>query len=342
MFAIPVLFVERDNSYKFYDGMLFKLPPELGGTNKLDTYSKLSKSGWHKVDYGYWNHVSNYENGERRVFIGLGLTDHPPVKQKGSKPAFSKIEFEKYLSKLQEREQEYRNETDADFNMLIHDLRRLSASIYHAAEEARAAHYGGDRDALANRLESILAAQGMLKLRTDVLDLAGNPNGDDGTFQTPVFKKVDKVVRCFRPSAEKRNIELSLAGPSHGRCLGPNVFEILPYLLIDNAIKYSPANSTIEVSCRDVEKSVEIKISSIGPLISGDEKKRIFEKGYRSVAARQGQNSGTGTGLFLAKQLVGQFNGEIWVEVDEEKIIETSGGVAQEVSFCVSVPVEKQ
>lgn len=337
MFAIPVLIVKNDESYQFHDGMLFKLPAELGGTSKLEVYSRQTTSGWREIDHGYWNHTTTLKNGEKRIFVGLALMDVPPKKLKGPSSTFSKIDFERYLKRIDDREQEYRDETDGEFNMLIHDLRRLSTSIYHAAEEARSAHYKGDTDALANRLESILAAQGMLKLRTDVLDFAGNPHGGDRDSPTPVFKKVDKVVRCFRPSAENRNIEIHLTGPSLGRCAGPDGFEIIPYLIIDNAIKYSPSNSRIDVICKDVDQTIDITVISIGPLIDESERLLIFEKGYRSVEAKNGQSSGTGTGLFLAKQLVDQFRGRIWVETNEEKI-QTSDGIAQEIIFRVSVP----
>ena len=223
--------------------------------------------------------------------------------------------------------------------MLVHDLRRLSTSIYHAAEEARSAHYAGETAVLRDRLESILAAHGMLKLRTDVLDFARNPSGEHQVVPVKVFKKVDKVVRSFRPVAEKKNIQLNIKGPSTGTCLGPDVFEIIPYLVIDNAIKYSPSNASVEVSCYDTNNTVEVVIVSIGPKILPQEVAKVFEKGFRSQAARNGQKSGTGTGLFLAKNLVQQFRGRIWVEVCT-KDIETSAEIANEVSFCISLPKE--
>lgn len=335
MFSIPEIVVSDEGISKFNDGMLFKLPVELGGRAKLDAYSKQRKIGWHKIDHGYWNHVTLLENGSRRIFLGLGLTDLPPKKKLVGEPKFSKAEFEFYLQQIIKRELEYRDETDADFNMLVHDLRRLSTSIYHAAEEARSAHYKNDTNTLRDRLESILATQGMLKLRTDVLDFAGNPSGEHINFSAKVFKKVDKVVRCFKPSAEKRNIVIALNGKSYGKCSGPDAFEIIPYLLIDNAIKYSPPNSCIDVSCNDQGETVKIEITSIGPHISDDEVSKVFEKSYRSLAARKSQKSGTGTGLFLAKNLVAQFGGNIWVETSQ-----TTDDTLNKVRFCMSFPNE--
>lgn len=332
-----MIIVSDEGNYDFHDGMLSKLPAELGGSSKLGGYAKQQKSGWHQIDHGYWNHVTLLADGTRRIFIGLGLTDLRPQKKINYEPKFSKAEFELYLHRIEEREREYRDETDADFNMLVHDLRRLSTSIYHAAEEARSAHYNNDNNILSDRLESIIAAQGMLKLRTDVLDFAGNPNGEHTYFAVRVFKKVDKVVRSFRPSAEKKSIEIILKGRSFGKCFGPDALEIVPYLLIDNAIKYSPPNTTIDVSCNDADQTIEIVITSIGPPISEDETAKVFEKGYRSRAARKGTKSGTGTGLFLAKNLVEQFGGNIWVETSLTEI-DTNDGLAKEVNFCVSLP----
>lgn len=340
MYAVPVIFVAENGEYSFHNGMLLSVPPELSGKSKVSGYAKLRNPGWHKADYDYWSYVSALEDGRRRVFIGISLNDYPPKKHFGRPPLFSKAQFEAYVRNIDAREKANLDEAESSFNILVHDLRRLSTSIYHAAEEARHLLHRHDVPGAATRIENIIAAQSMLKLRTDVLDYSGNPSDHDAEREVKVFRKVDKVVRSFMPTAEKRNLKLCLEGSSFGISLGPDVFEIVPYLLIDNAIKYSPENASIVVSCKDAANTIEISVSSMGPNIEIEERDRIFDRGYRSNAARASEKAGTGVGLSLAKQLVHRFNGSVWVTVGEKEIPATAGP-CRDITFNVSLPRSK-
>jgi two-component system sensor histidine kinase KdpD len=81
--------------------------------------------------------------------------------------------------------------------------------------------------------------------------------------------------------------------------------------LIENARKYSPAGSPIEVTgVRD--GGVVLGISDRGPGISPRELDRIFDKFYRG--ARVGATEGTGMGLAIAKGIIEAHGGGIWAE----------------------------
>jgi two-component system sensor histidine kinase KdpD len=80
--------------------------------------------------------------------------------------------------------------------------------------------------------------------------------------------------------------------------------------LLDNAIKYSPEASTIEVSAHG-NGAVEIAVRNSGATIPEREHARIFERFYRGVQARQ--VPGTGMGLAIVQEIVRAHGGALQV-----------------------------
>jgi len=92
------------------------------------------------------------------------------------------------------------------------------------------------------------------------------------------------------------------------------------YTLVDNAVKYSHAGTTIRINARLDEASVEMSVEDEGKGIAPDLRERVFDKFFR--ATRDGdistsQPPGTGMGLAIAKGIVEAHNGTIWIESGE-------------------------
>jgi two-component system, OmpR family, sensor histidine kinase KdpD len=82
--------------------------------------------------------------------------------------------------------------------------------------------------------------------------------------------------------------------------------------LLDNAVKYSPPDSTIRVDARVFEDALEISVSDSGPGIAEQDLLHVFEKFNR--AGRSGETGGIGLGLSICKGLVEAHGGRIWAE----------------------------
>jgi two-component system sensor histidine kinase KdpD len=80
--------------------------------------------------------------------------------------------------------------------------------------------------------------------------------------------------------------------------------------LLDNALKYSPATSTIEIDAIGGDV-VQIVVRNSGPAIPEHEQRRIFERFYRGAEARH--VSGTGMGLAIVQQIAQAHGGELTV-----------------------------
>ena len=83
--------------------------------------------------------------------------------------------------------------------------------------------------------------------------------------------------------------------------------------LIDNAIKYSAASTTISVSCTSVDHSVCIEVRDEGLGIAEDELPHIFDRFYRGRRGDMTNVRGTGLGLALVKATVEAHGGRIEV-----------------------------
>jgi len=85
--------------------------------------------------------------------------------------------------------------------------------------------------------------------------------------------------------------------------------------LLDNAAKYSPPGSTIEIGVRAAANLVRVQVADRGMGIPEAERERVFEKFHR--VQRPGSPIGTGLGLAICKGIVEAHRGRIWAQARE-------------------------
>ena len=82
--------------------------------------------------------------------------------------------------------------------------------------------------------------------------------------------------------------------------------------LVDNAIKYTQAGG-VDINITGDKSSVSVEITDTGMGITPQEQKHLFEKFYRVDNTMTREQSGTGLGLYIARNLVELYGGKIWV-----------------------------
>lgn len=84
--------------------------------------------------------------------------------------------------------------------------------------------------------------------------------------------------------------------------------------IIGNAVKYTPENGRIQVSCDVQEKEVVVKVTDTGPGISPEEQENIFKRYYQGEHSMSVPQKGFGLGLALSHEYAQLMKGRIWVE----------------------------
>jgi len=130
---------------------------------------------------------------------------------------------------------------------------------------------------------------------------------------------VENVYDLFLPMAEEKGVSLTRCLSGGVTLLADNVKLSQAFSnLVDNAVKFTPAGGKIELSAREKDEGVEIRIKDNGPGIPADKLSRIFERFYQVEASRSGQK-GTGLGLQICKRIIEAHNGRIVAEQNEKQ-----------------------
>ncbi|WP_296177781.1 sensor histidine kinase KdpD [uncultured Brevundimonas sp.] len=319
MFALPTLIRRASGSYTFHNSGPDPLPLELRDKVRIDRYLALTKGGWHTLEFGYQCYVQMAPGGDAFIFPGIILEDGPRIAKRfhGYAKQRSRSEVESTARSMAAYVNEERGIAQEDLNILIHDLRGLSSAIYNSALQAESAIKEARTYDAGQQVKSVLAWQGMLKMRTDALDFVGNPATVISDAHIPAYRKIHKVVRCFQATVEQQNKSIEIFGASFKRLYGPNIFELMPYTLLDNAIKYSPPGETIRVGIQD-GPPFSFCVESLGPRIAPEELAEIFNKGGRGREAVASGVPGSGVGLHMLQRIVDErFGGKISVSQSE-------------------------
>jgi two-component system sensor histidine kinase SenX3 len=141
--------------------------------------------------------------------------------------------------------------------------------------------------------------------------------GDD-PLEAPVPVAVDDVIAVAVDTsaidADSRRISIATGGTPGLKVLG-NEQQIAAAVsnLVANAVAYSEPDSTVLVTRKVEEHSVEISVVDQGIGIPADEVDRVFERFYRVDPARHRSTGGTGLGLSIVKHVAATHGGDVRV-----------------------------
>lgn len=124
---------------------------------------------------------------------------------------------------------------------------------------------------------------------------------------------VASAVEQVRPALAQHPLQLDLSTDLPPVWVDPLQTERVLANLLDNAAKYSPPGSPIQVRAAPVGDGVVIDVADQGSGVHPAERQRIFERFQRGSAAGTSPGSGVGLGLALAREIVAAHGGRIWV-----------------------------
>src|SRR5262249_37900806 len=124
---------------------------------------------------------------------------------------------------------------------------------------------------------------------------------------------LQEITGNMKLVADAKGVDLSLHADWHGDLVADvGQLRRLFYNLLDNAIKYTEAGGTVQVTAGPSNGCISIAIRDSGMGIPPEDLPRIFDRFYRADSARTGE-SGVGLGLALCQSIVKSMGGTIRV-----------------------------
>ena len=195
-----------------------------------------------------------------------------------------------------------------------HDLKTPLTSI-QGFSQAIIDGTASDPKAVKNSAQIILQeAERMDRLVGDLLELARMDSGQATIAQEQIdlLSLLQRSGEKFAGRAEEdKTFEWDLPASLPPLLGDPQWLERAFTNLLDNAVKYTPAEGTISLTAREPgDGSVEVIVSDTGPGIPPEDLPRIFERFYQVDKSRAG-TSGIGLGLAIVREIVEAHGGEV-------------------------------
>jgi signal transduction histidine kinase len=206
-----------------------------------------------------------------------------------------------------------------------HDLKTPLSSMQEAnsalLDEMAGPLSGTQRRLLELNMESGHRLSAMLG---KLLDLSRIEAGAQPVLQVVDVNQVAKrSVDNASSGALHRGVRLSVVEPERPSLVRADAGAISQVLdnLIENAIKFSPADGEVRVAVAATpsEGEVVLTVADEGPGIPLGERDRIFDRFYQTDAGRSVRGRGVGLGLTICREIVSSHKGMIWVDANEPR-----------------------
>lgn len=141
---------------------------------------------------------------------------------------------------------------------------------------------------------------------------------------------IDDVLKEAMQKIETKKIKITKNyAETSTMDLDPNLIKIIMQNLINNAIKYTPENGSLELTVEKTDHKILIKVKDSGYGIPKDLHLKVFSKFFRSPNIKQ-KEEGTGLGLYIVKSIIDHSGGKVWFDSEEN----------EGSTFYVEFPVE--
>jgi two-component system, OmpR family, sensor histidine kinase KdpD len=202
---------------------------------------------------------------------------------------------------------------DALLSSVSHDFRTPLAVVTGATSALLAEFAPRDERSRRTLLETAhREALRLNRLVRNMLDMARLEGGALRVRKDP--QQLEEVIGAALHRLEERlrgrEVETSIPVDLPLVPFDPVLVEQVLVNLLENATKYTPEGSPIEVSAVLRDGEVETAVEDRGPGVAPAEVERVFDKFYR---VREGEGGGVGLGLPICRGIVGAHGGRIWV-----------------------------
>lgn len=198
--------------------------------------------------------------------------------------------------------------------MTHHQLRAPLAAVQGMLDALRYAGPLGEKQAhLVQRCRRRVAE--LLETIRDLLDLAAAQRPLVGRPAEPVvlLSCLGRTLETVMERAAHKGVSVTLDVPDTGLAVHAEEGDVARIFanLLDNAVKYTSAEGAISFAAHVDGEVVEAVVSDTGIGVRAEDRERVFEGFYRTQAAKETGEDGTGMGLSIVRQLVTRWGGQV-------------------------------
>ena len=193
-----------------------------------------------------------------------------------------------------------------------HELRTPLALAAGFAELLGQAIDAGNTATAYERLEDVQRNVGLALRLLGMLAESGRPGVEPAPAHGDRVVDLGQLVRGLAPDfgamAAEHKVVIGAPQRVTVRADQDRLTQVLTNL-VQNAAKFSPKGTTIEITVASVRQNAEVAVRDEGPGVPPEEEAKIFSRFGR--LARDRGTSGMGLGLFLAKEIAHEFGGDL-------------------------------
>lgn len=188
----------------------------------------------------------------------------------------------------------------------LHEVDQLNTIIKSSAEIISKSSKGKiDKPTVEIHSNIVLENSYLLATQYDIVNYLLNPDLVTIEKKNPrnLYGKFQKACISFKRLMKSKKLKVNLSGEVKSLIESYPVIDTFPIILLDNAIKYSPRDSDIDIEFNESSKYVSVSVTNIGPCLEIEEIDKIFLRGYRGKEAESTDISGKGFGLSFLKDI---------------------------------------
>jgi PAS domain S-box-containing protein len=225
-------------------------------------------------------------------------------------------EKKKYELELERRAEELRDFLD----VAAHELRHPSVLVKGYAATLEKRYELLDEDTRMQALEAVQqGTDRLVKVVEELLDLS---RIERGRLQVSLERREVEPVLCravdeMAARTMDHELELRVAGDLGEARVDEERLVRLMVILLDNAVKYSPPGTTVEIAAERKGDEIVVSVADRGKGIPEGDRERIFERFYQGEDTRHHGGPGLGLGLYIGRRIVEAHGGRIWCEERE-------------------------
>jgi len=196
--------------------------------------------------------------------------------------------------------------TDHASHQLMNPLTIIKTELDYALRKDRSI------DDYRNSLEQLKEqTEKMIKIISHLL--IASKQQEEQKLTKSLFNLSKLITKEITETYKNNNISLDIEPEIYLRG-NSETFSIVLDNLLDNAVKYSNSISQIKVTLKKFNGNIDLRVSDSGIGIPQGEKDKVFEKFFRTEKADELGIKGFGLGLSVAKSIITQMSGNIYVE----------------------------